>query len=74
MMGFARSGPAGRPAWKDKDRHRCAWRWDPEDRLMRCYECGAARLPTEWEEQLNAKAPGDPERLNIRTEGMEGDA
>ena len=26
------------------------WEYDPEDRLMRCYKCGRARLPTDADE------------------------
>lgn len=56
-MGFAKSGDNSiykRRAWKKRleeqtDRPACGhvWKWDPEDRLMRCYKCGLARLATD---------------------------
>lgn len=55
-MSFAKSGSSvysGRE-WKRRLEEQVrdngcghVWQWDPEDRLMRCYQCGKARLPTD---------------------------
>ena len=55
-MGFAKSGSSiySRRKWKRRLEEQMrdnscghVWQWDPEDRLMRCYKCGSARLPTD---------------------------
>lgn len=67
-------------------------RWIGKDGLMWCAECGACRLPKDWEdggelpaarelreaagqqtEAASGMAPGDPDRLNIRADGRDGD-
>lgn len=62
-MGFASSKSGNSTIWnkrrwdrrlapEHRDRSECGhvWEYDPADRLMRCYKCGGARLPTETEE------------------------
>lgn len=34
-------------AQRQRDECGHVWEWDPKDRLMRCYKCGGARLPTD---------------------------
>jgi len=57
-MGFAKSDSNtiyNRRKWQramEKEPDTCGhvWQWDPEDRLMRCYKCGGARLAQPSEE------------------------
>lgn len=68
-MGFAKSGTSSiwnKRQWQRKaqaERNACGhvWQWDPEDRLMRCYKCGGARLAT------------DVDRIEPRLEGSRTD-
>lgn len=56
-MGFAKSGGDrvwSRRQWQrkmeeERARDVCGhvWQWDPQDRIMRCYKCGGARIATE---------------------------
>ena len=47
----------GKKAPQDDNACGHVWQWDPEDRLMRCFKCGQARLPT------------DADKLEPRMEG-----
>ena len=66
-MGFAKSGGSSvwnKKSWQkrmEEERTACGhvWEYDPEDRLMRCYKCGQARLPT------------DADRIKPRMEGTD---
>lgn len=70
-----------REPWKQQmeEPKPCRHEWYGEDGLMWCRNCGRSRIPDPWEEEaaglppIMKTAPGDPERLNIRTEGNEGD-
>lgn len=65
-------------AWKARKEAACLHEeWEGYEGIMYCKKCGKARMPSPWEDAglppLLQPLPGDPEKLNIRTEGSEGD-
>ena len=68
-MGFAKSGGSiyRKKDWKKRmeeearARDACGhvWEWDPEDRVMRCYKCGGARMATETDRVVPRVENGD---------------